>query len=273
MSTPQLAGLGLHGGQVARGAGAVLEPVEGVHDAAHRAEGIVVDLTGEEHAAVVDHPLDVVGSGLHEVLVQQTVHAPLGFAQLLLHDDGRVALDALLLLHEAVHAKGALDAHAVASEDLLALQSDDAGAFLGSLYRGGQARDAAAHNDHAAVDDFGDGALVDGDAGGAHILGVGRSGGLVGDGAANGGHGDAGGGGNGSTGESGTCDEASTGHVDLHGLLLFLLQPYAYAYAPEAPAPGAADEAHCSPALCGGATRQVGDLDAASSSPKSDYSR
>ena len=184
----QLKGAGVEGQDVALVGRAVLPPVERVHLALVGAEGVVVDGAGEL-AALLDGPLQVGGGVLDEVLVIQAVHAPLGLAQLLLHDDRLVHLDALLLLPLGVYTEGALDALAVAAHHRLGLERDDGVAVERGLHRGGQAREARAHHEHVARDDLGDlggvdddaGGVdgVDGSVGGGSLLGAGGGGGAV----------------------------------------------------------------------------------------------
>ena len=180
-----LTGILAHVGDIAHAGGAALPPVERLDLAGRRADGIIVDETGE-HRALFGRPLDVFSGVLDEVLVEEAVDEPLGLSELFLHDDGLLDLDTLLLLELRVNGKGSLDALTVAAQDGLTFNKDGVEAVLASLGCGGEAGEAAANNEQVGVDGLGHCRRIDDDARAVDGLDVGVRGYLAGRGAGNG---------------------------------------------------------------------------------------
>lgn len=143
----------------------VLPPMEGVNRAFDNAHGIIVDQPAQLAAASFHSPFEISGGTIDEILIEQAVGHPLRLAELFLHDDGAVNVDALLLLPLRPDAKRAFDALPVAAEGGLRLEQDDIVTVFRSLNCRGKTRHAAAENNDIGLDRFSNLAGVNHDAG------------------------------------------------------------------------------------------------------------
>ncbi len=141
--------LGGHGGRIALGSSARLEPVERVETVTRPT--IVVDHAGEPDA-VVDHPGEVVRRVLHDVDPQQVVDAPVHVFGLALDDVDGFDLDTLFYLERRAHARDAFGAAPPAAGGVALLEENDVRTALRRLHRSRKAGDAPADHHDVAGD-------------------------------------------------------------------------------------------------------------------------